>query len=215
MTKILYLGIDPPDHVVHYPVIATKTVENSSLEKIISFWPQVTHILLTSKRVLLHFQELFSFSLEEKSAIAIGQATAEAAKKYGMKEVLVVEEATQEGMIAFLNTLSFQEPFFLYPHSHLARDLLRRFLEEKQFSHQSFVLYETIFIQPQKKVDLLAFDEIFFTSPSTVDGFLKIFGAFPENGPKLVAIGPITKVYLDQKIKSMPYQNALQSLQNS
>jgi uroporphyrinogen-III synthase len=40
------------------------------------------------------------------------------------------------------------------------------------------------------------FDEIVFTSPSTVAAFKEIFGALPR-GKKLVAIGPITEEALD------------------
>ena len=55
-------------------------------------------------------------------------------------------------------------------------------------------------VQKKEAINLLEFDEIFFTSPSTVDGFLNIFGAFPKNGPRLVSIGPITKAYLEKKL---------------
>jgi uroporphyrinogen-III synthase len=52
-------------------------------------------------------------------------------------------------------------------------------------------LYETVAQRVEPVPDLRLFDEIVFTSPSTVDAFFEIFGHIPS-GKKIVAIGPVT-----------------------
>jgi uroporphyrinogen-III synthase len=56
-------------------------------------------------------------------------------------------------------------------------------------------LYDPIFQAPLPIPNLDEFDEIVFTSPSTVRAFLAIYGEIPKD--KIIApIGPITKMSL-------------------
>lgn len=120
--------------------------------------------------------------------IVVGEATGRAAEKWGAKP-LIANPSTQEGVIELLETLDLLNAYILFPHSRRAREALLNYL--KSFRHYSFALYDTIFQQPGPIPDLTMIDEIVFTSPSTVEGFLRIFGEFPK-GKKMTAIGPIT-----------------------
>jgi uroporphyrinogen-III synthase len=184
---VLYLGIDAPPNVVHYPVIRTERIDSPELAHALSIWDQCTHVIFTSKNSVRYWSgELFG-----KTAIAIGEATAREIRRRGL-EPLLAPWATQEGVIALLATLDLRESFVLYPRSKLARPHLKRFLVEQKIPHYAFDLYDTLPQKLEPLPDLSQFDEIVFTSPSTVHAFFQIFPSVPRR-IALTPIGPITK----------------------
>lgn len=194
--RILYLGIDPPPGggVIHYPVIRTEKIDSPQLEKARALWSRCTHAIFTSKNGVRHWPE----DLAEKKTIAIGEATAGELRKRGAIPLLA-PEATQEGVIALLETVDCQSSFFLYPHSKLARPYLGDYLKAKKIPCYAFNLYDTVFQSPEPKPILSDFDEILFTSPSTVHAFFQIFSSLPRR-IALTPIGPVTKKALENII---------------
>jgi uroporphyrinogen-III synthase len=183
----LYLGLDAPreDGVVHYPVIRIKPLEISQ-EKWDRF-PLFTHILFTSKTTV---KLLAGRQLSGKTLLAIGQKTARL-----LPGALVAKNETQEGMVELLSSLNLQKSFILYPRSNLARDVLKKYLEEQEICHEVWDLYTTVFQKPLPEPDFSLIDEIVFTSPSTVRAFIAAFGQIPQ-GKKLSCIGPVTSAEL-------------------
>lgn len=184
--KILYLGLRAKPGTFHYPVIRTEICD--SIEPALVLWDQFTHIIFTSQTTVEYWPGPW-----DKQLIAIGEATASALRLKGLFPI-VAKTATQEGIIELISTINGH--FFL-PHSKRARPNLVEFLKKEKIPFFSLELYETHFqcLQPIPCLD--DFDEIVFTSPSTVDGFLKIYGTLPQN-KKLSAIGPITLSYLQK-----------------
>jgi Uroporphyrinogen-III synthase len=194
---ILYLGLDPTRFaadkpVLHYPVIKTKRL---LVAKPLD-WPEVTHLLFTSRSSVFHW-DLF----EGKQTIAIGEATAELLRLRG-ENPLVAPEATQEGMVAFLRTLDLQGAYLLWPRSTKARNVLTNYLESLVPSARFSIidLYETHYQKLEPVPSLDEVEEIVFTSPSTVEGFLRIYGSLPKD-KQLTAIGPITERALAEASK--------------
>jgi uroporphyrinogen-III synthase len=103
-----------------------------------------------------------------------------------------------EGVIDLLAALDLSGSLVLYPHSAIARPLLRNFLNERKIPHFAAALYETVPLW-QSPLDLEQFSRIVFTSPSTVEGFLQIYPNLP-NSNKIYAIGPVTRRYLERLI---------------
>jgi len=58
-------------------------------------------------------------------------------------------------------------------------------------------LYRTVFQRPDPVPSLEEMEEIVFTSPSTVEAFLQIYGQIPKN-IKITAIGPVTQNVLSK-----------------
>jgi len=199
--RVLYLGIDPPPGVFHYPVIRTQKIESSELQTALALF--FTHILFTSKNAVRYWPGDLSGAV----SIAIGDATAKEIRKRGA-EPLVASEATQEGVIAFLETLDLRRAFLLYPRSKIARPHLAKYLQNAKIAHFVFDLYETLFQRPEPTPDLAEFDEIVFTAPSAVEGFFRIFRSLPER-ILLTPIGPVTKralaEYFSPAISSSSY----------
>jgi uroporphyrinogen-III synthase len=192
MPRILYLGIDAPPGVFHYPVIRTERIDSPELLRALALWQGCSHIIFTSKNGVRHWPG----PLSGKTAIVIGEATgAEIVSRGGAS--LIAPVATQEGVAALLDRLDLGKAFVLYPHSKIARPFLTGYLKSKEIQYFSFPLYETLFQRPEPPPNLAEFDEIVFTSPSTVQAFLQIYSSMPSR-IILTPIGPVTKKALEE-----------------
>lgn len=184
--RILYLGTDPSRYLhtgelTHYPVIQTTLIKPTTI-------PDCTHWLFTSPNAVRHW-----FSCVDAVTgiyLAVGPSTEAALLKRGIP-ALVAPEATQEGMIALLASLDLQNAILGWPKSSRARPVLSDYLRNLGLRFIPIDLYETVTQTKEPKPHLSDFDEIVFTSPSTVDAFLEIFGAIPWE-KKITPIGPIT-----------------------
>jgi uroporphyrinogen-III synthase len=136
-------------------------------------------------------------SLHEKAIIAIGEVTAAHLAAGGLAPTLVSREETQVGVVALLRDLNLVVAYVFLPRSSLSRPVLVRYFKERQLRCRACDLYDTVpqCLEPKPNLDQI--DEIIFTSPSTVQAFLAIFGALPQK-TKCVAIGPITENFLMQ-----------------
>ncbi|HLB53364.1 MAG TPA: uroporphyrinogen-III synthase [Chlamydiales bacterium] len=195
MHKCLYLGLDPPPHVFHYPVICTERIDSPFVAEANLQWEKMTHLIFTSKRAVTYWEEMRPLR-GDKVCIAIGPGTGDELKKRGIQP-LIAPYATQEGVIAVIEEVEKKEKdsFFFYPHSLGARPLLAEYLAKRGVRYLEFSLYRTLLQRKEPVPNPFDFDEIVFTSPSTVDGFLAIFGSLPK-GPRLTSIGPITRAKL-------------------
>lgn len=179
--RTLYLGLRPKLGTYHYPVIRTEAC--GSIEPALVQWPHFTHLIFTSQTAVHYWPGPW-----DKEIIAIGPATATALAEKGLQS-LVASEATQEGVITLLRSI---DGYFLIPRSRRARSALTDDLRTRNVPFLALDLYDTICQRPEPVPNLDDFDEIVFTSPSTVEGFLKIYGALPK-GKRIIAIGPITQ----------------------
>ncbi len=193
MSRTLYLGLRPKPGCVHYPVI--KTIPLGNLEQALSLWSRFTHVIFTSQTAVLYWPGPW-----DKQIIAIGQATAQRLCEKGL-DPLVAKEATQEGIMQQIQDI---DGYFFLPQSRLARPNLAEFLKSQGKPFFSLDLYDTVYQKLEPVPDLNAFDEIIFTSPSTVEGFCRIFQSLPTT-KKLVAIGPITERALLSRKEHLHY----------
>ena len=199
----LYLGTDPENcelkDLVHYPIIKTIPLEIPS-----HMWEdfaEYTHILITSKNGAAIFlsQLKDKEKLKNKKIIAIGKSTAAKLTGEGFAPHLIAEDESQEGVIELLKRQDLHDAYVFYPRSSLARKKLESYMIARGIRHQICDLYETVFQKPDPSPDFAKIDEIIFTSPSTVKGFIAAFGAIPSN-KKLTCIGPITEEELNKSL---------------
>lgn len=195
----LYLGLDPGDEpCVHYPVIRVvpRPLDNPEIKQAFDDLPLYTHVIFTSKQTIEHFPFEWA-ALKNKILIAIGSATAIKLKEKGF-ECITPKHSTQEGLIDLLEKMTIpQDAYFFYPRSALARPMLADFLHAKGYQVWLLDLYDTHYQRLEPVPDLAQFDRIIFSSPSTVRGFLRIFGTLPKD-KELVAIGPVTAAVLSE-----------------
>jgi uroporphyrinogen-III synthase len=154
-----------------------------------------THFLFTSRSAVKHWFSLSSVKSQVLAQVlAVGPGTAAALQERGI-EAIAATQATQEGMVELLKTMDLENAFIFWPRSALARPVIEDFLKKIKVPFYALDLYETKWQRPEPVPNLEDFDEIVFTSPTTVDAFLKIFGAIPKD-KKLTPIGPVTEAAL-------------------
>ena len=84
-----------------------------------------------------------------------------------------------------------------YPHSSLSSDAIPLALQELGFNVMSVVVYNNVLPKHVRRVNLNHFKRIVFTSPSTIDNFIKLYGKLPEN-TEFITRGPITQAHLEE-----------------
>jgi uroporphyrinogen-III synthase len=203
MKRILYLGTDPKEFVcegeiTHYPVIQ---IVPRSVKEFLSAYAglnKYTHIIFTSKNgvnvFFTHLEQLNeTFSIQQ--VIAVGSVTASLLIKKGVKNIKIPAEETQEGIIALLKTLDLNNAHLFIPTSSLSRPLLCEFLTQNHVTYTTCSIYDTIPCSKDPKPNWEDYDQIVFTSPSTVNAFIAIFGHLPQRS---LAIGPVTQQAIDR-----------------
>ncbi len=209
--RILYLGLDPTSYqaqgqVTHWPIIriVPRPLKDLALQRILCAFNTYSHIIISSKstvNILADDLARLGISLHNwsaKTTIAVGQVTAKHLTACGIQPTLVAQEETAEGVIAALKQLPLKQAHVFWPHSARARSVIKDFLITQQIRHTTCVLYDPVPHTPDHLPNLEHFDEIVFTSPSTVDAFLGIFGQLPTS-LTLTPIGPITARYLEEQ----------------
>jgi uroporphyrinogen-III synthase len=191
--RVLYLGIDPSRYqtegeVIHCPVIETVPVEQLGCD-VQSAWARATDVLFTSPSAVRHWFGLCAETQGKKRSIAVGPGTCAELRVRGWNAVCA-PFATQEGVIELLRNC--QVGFLFWPRSALARPVLETYLRDSGISHFLFELYTTRTKREISLPTLDEFNEIVFTSPSTVRAFRELWGSWPP-GIQITAIGPITK----------------------
>lgn len=208
MKRILYLGLDPTHYIsqgeiVHWPIIqiVRRPLSDPLIKQALQDFDRYSHVIITSKSTVAILQEYLPQlgidlqSWQAKSTLAVGKVTAKHLNALGIYPASIAEEETAEGIIQDIQKLSLKSSHFFWPHSSQSRPLIKDFLITQNARLTDCILYDPISHVPGPLPDLNHFDEIVFTSPSTVDAFLSIFGSFPVH-VQLTAIGPVTMQYL-------------------
>lgn len=205
--KILYTGLNPKHfgkEVTHFPLIEIVPRAFNRFDITCSFddIPEYTHIIFTSKSGVEVFFSCLKEKgytekdLEGKEIVAVGKVTAKYLEAKGVKVSKVADTETQEGVIHLLALEDLGKSYVFLPQSSRARCALVQSLIHRGVRHQRCDLYDTRVKIPTVRPTLESFDEIIFTSPSTVDAFKKVFGNVPK-GKKITAIGPVTRSKLN------------------
>jgi uroporphyrinogen-III synthase len=210
MTKqILYLGLDPTHYstegqVTHWPIIriVPRPLDDPAVYEALTHFNSFSHLVMTSKSTVFILRDyLLQLGIDlhkwkEKQTIAIGKITAKHLQTCGIIPTRVARQETAEGVIQELEQLSLKDAHFFWPHSAGSRPLITEYFTQNGITYTACPLYDTEPYLTGPVPSLDDFDEIVFTSPSTVHAFLKIFGAFPPH-VQLIPIGPVTEAALN------------------
>lgn len=182
--KILYLGLDPSRYicegeVTHIPVI--KIVPrpfDQAIKEAFDKMAIYTHVLFTSRSAIPLFLEYAvkagysANELAKKIYIAVGKATAQRLKEYGWEVEHVAQVETAEGVISLCDRLNLKGHLF-FPRSAQGRGLLHDYFKQRKVRFTCIDLYETVPNEVELP-DLNLFDQVVFTSPSTVHAFFSV-----------------------------------------
>lgn len=91
----------------------------------------------------------------------------------------------------------YENRLVFYPHSSLSPEDIPLALQELGFNVLSAVVYNNELPKNPRRVNLNHFKRIVFTSPSTIDNIIKLYGKLPEN-TEFITRGPITQAHLEE-----------------
>ena len=186
----------------------------------LEYFSDVSYILFTSQYAVEGFMRVIKdtnykkYSNQELKVISIGKTTTEALHKAGFKDVIQVEEDNRYGVIEWFKKErpKFLEqhpieidhgeeieeiPAVLYPCSSLSPDDIPEALFALRYNVTKWTVYNNELPKNPRRVNLNHFKRIVFTSPSTIDNFIKLYGKLPEN-TEFITRGPITQDHLEE-----------------
>ena len=106
----------------------------------------------------------------------------------------------------------YENRLVFYPHSSLSPEDIPLALQELGFNVLSAVVYNNELPKNPRRVNLNHFKRIVFTSPSTIDNFIKLYGKLPEN-TEFITRGPITQAHLEEVLKVKNEEGRIQVLE--
>jgi uroporphyrinogen III methyltransferase/synthase len=126
----------------------------------------------------------------------IGPATAKAVEARGIRVDLVPDSYISEGVAAALIARGMAGAQVLLPRAEIARDVIPQELTRAGADVDVVAVYRTRLLPhpPEQLLDImLDLDVVTFTSPSTVAGFMAIWGERPwPERVRVACLGPVT-----------------------
>lgn len=169
------------------------------------------YVVFTSQHSISSTIEYIPELLDEQENyifISIGDTTTEALHNAGIKDVIQVEEDNRFGIIKWFekekekyDEANARYEDIIYPHSSLSPEDIPLALQELGFSVKSFVAYKNVMPEHPRLVNLNHFKRIVFTSPSTIDNFIELYGKLPEDS-EFITRGPITQKHLEEVLEA-------------
>ena len=193
----LYTGLTSPDaNYIHTPLIEIVSVDDDTqLRRAIADIDSYDYVLFTSRYAAKYVGAL---SVIHTRIVSIGRTTTKALHQIGVEEVDEVEEDNSYGVVSWFSSQSRGR--VLIPRSNLALPIIPEGLRQLGFEVNCITAYNNRMPEHPKKVNLDEIDRIVFTSPSTIDNFIRLYGALPEK-KELVTRGPITEQHLQTILK--------------
>lgn len=213
----LFTGLTPPDaDCIHTPLIeivpmdlagdASKHCSGATVgdaSKRCSSVHDYDYLLFTSRFAVKYFLNgQWSAHIGQRPRIvSIGKTTTAALLPYLQGKRLSVTEVEHDNSYGVIDWFTRQpKGRVLIPRSSLALDIIPDGLRELGFEVDCVTAYINRMPLHPKKVNLKEIDRIVFTSPSTIDHFVSLYGALPTD-KTLVTRGPVTEQHLQTIIK--------------
>jgi len=221
----LYVGLHcpkdtPETKYLHYPVIKIlpRPLHTTEMKHSLCKVLMATHCVFTSQSAALLFLDSLTqygislSSLASKTMISVGRKTAHTLEKFGLVPHIIPKNETAEGIIEALEEKDLEGAHIFWPRSSLSRSTLRDYFISRGIPLDDVVLYDTVSHQGAPLPSESLYESVMFTSPSTIDAFLDIFGAFPR-GKTFFSIGPVTAKSLASHLKQLDskYEDGLYS----
>lgn len=197
--KILHTGLEPLMETLEWRAFHLPLIKIVPRPPPKIFVETCTHVIFGSKnavRIALQHDP----SINKLVGIAVGKGTTEVMVQNGFTEVHTAEIAQTEGIVALLDTLDLQGTRILWPHAARSRPVLRDELLKRGIPFEEWIAYDTYPIS-YTPIDLSVFEEVFFSSPSTVEAFAALYPKYPTH-LKLRGIGAITELSIAKYISS-------------
>lgn len=195
--RTLYTGQTAPDaDNIHTPLIEITPVDDdTALRHAADRIDSYDYVLYTSRYAATYVGALLA---KARRTVSIGSATTEALRRMGVEAIEQVGQDNSYGVIDWFR----RQPrgHVLIPRSNLALPIIPDGLKALGFEVDCVTAYINQMPLHPRKVDLDEIGRIVFTSPSTIDNFIRLYGNLPTD-KELVTRGPVTEQHLRTIIK--------------
>ncbi len=201
--NVLVLGNHPERYaylgnVVHRRLIDCVGMDEATeLDGLLDNSSQIDWMVFTSVHGAKHlFKRLFELGKDIRcfgtvKVAAIGKATAERLKEFGICADLVAEQESSAGLVDAFSQQAMQDKQVLYPCAKVVSKELPEGLSRLGATVHQAAVYQTVPVEPGE-VDFDYIDKILFTSGSTVRAFVERYGQVRE-GMTCLALGEPTQ----------------------
>ena len=201
----LYTGLTCKDQTaIHTPLIEIRGLEDDTLlQQATASITDHDILLMTSRMTVKYWYE----AMQKVKApwhgqvVAIGHTTAQALQERGAQNLIIAPQDDSYGVIELFRTDErLLHRHVIFPRSAIALPIIPDGLRELGYTVQTLTAYQNVMPENPKRVDLATIDTIVFTSPSTIDNFLKLYGTLPED-KTYETRGAITQAHLEKQLK--------------
>lgn len=189
-----------PDYI-HTPLIELVALDDRSelYEAIRSL--TISDTLLFTSRYAVRFwyeamQEIRA-TWGEQRIVSIGRVTTKTLQESSATHIEQTEKDDSYGIIEHFKVFPPQGRI-ICPRSERALDIIPKGLQELGFTFYPITAYRNKMPLRPIKVNLEEIDSIIFTSPSTIDHFIQLYGSLPPD-KIYITRGAITEQYLNQR----------------
>lgn len=185
--RTLYTGLECPDpDYIHTPLIEIRPIDYAVPPS-----EGYDYLLFTSRYAVRHWKGGFAGRI-----VSIGPTTTQALKTAGAVDIEQVETDDSYGVIGHFS----RQPRgrVLIPRSNLALDIIPEGLRALGYAVETLTVYQNVYPRRVRRVNLANVQRVVFTSPSTIDNFLKTYGSLPTH-IEYVTRGRITAQYLKSR----------------
>lgn len=200
---VLYTGaVCPNSSYIHTPLIEIIGVDDDTLLRSAAKRLQEFDYLLFTSRFAVKYWILSNGGFDIENVVSIGAKTSEALRNAGVKNIKQTEKDDSYGVIDWFSAQ--KKGRVLIPRSNIALPIIPEGLKALGFEVETVTAYINRMPQNPIKVNLDKIDKIIFTSPSTVDNFVKLYGGIP-NEKILETRGVVTEKRLKEKMTLKTY----------
>jgi len=185
-------------NIIYLPTIEIMPIEpNNALTEAIRSIDRYDFIVFTSvNSVSIFIENLFGIGMDIRALhntkiIPIGEATARLLRSNGIIPDFLPERFVSEGIIDILRGMNIRNKRFLLPRAAQARDIISDYIKSEEGICDTIPLYKTMLPASILPIDE-RFDIITFTSSSTVNNFIELYGKDALNESIVASIGPVT-----------------------
>ncbi|MFQ5952920.1 MAG: uroporphyrinogen-III C-methyltransferase [Candidatus Omnitrophota bacterium] len=201
--RVLFTGLSAERYFLkgtyeHVPLIKTEPAKSyKKFDAQVKNIEDFDWIVFTSRYGVKHFFERLknlgfdARKLYRVKIAAIGQSTRKKLNEYSLEANLVPSDESSRGLIKAFKKIDLKGKKIFMPRSDISDKGLGKALEALGADVTASVAYRNVMPEDLPDLDLNEFDEIMFTSPSTVRNFKKRYGEAPE-GIKINCIGEVT-----------------------
>jgi len=189
--KTLYTGaICPNPEYLHTPLIEIVAVDDDAELKAAISQLQTFDYLLFTSRFAVKYWALSGGGFDVANIVSIGSTTSAALGKLGVKNINQPEKDDSYGVIDWFSRQKVGR--VLIPRSNIALPIIPDGLRALGFAVETITAYKNQMPANPIKANLAEIDKIIFTSPSTVDNFVRLYGGIPK-GKILETRGVVTE----------------------